>query len=152
MCSTHSQAQCSARAAQGIWEHHRPAVGSSMHVFGSTHSTSEKLNPRPSRGQTWQPCRGQHHEGTSQQQARHRHPLYQVQGWGYWEAEISLVIGINQTSHPTNQERPCTTSRRIKKELSVCPSQQRPGLVSFPVLGQIKPHTPRLVVPFRQFL
>ena len=27
----------------------------------------------------------------------------------YCEAEISLVIGINQTNHSTNQERPCTT-------------------------------------------
>ena len=76
----------------------------------------------------------------------------QVRDWGYWEAEVSLVIGINQTNHSTNQERPCTTIRWIKKELSVCPSQQRPDLVTFPVLSQIKPHTPRLVVPFRQFL
>ena len=76
----------------------------------------------------------------------------QMRAWGYWEAEISLVIGINQTNHSTNQERPCTTIRRIKKELSICPSQQRPDLVTFPVLSQIKPHTPRLVVPFRQFL
>ena len=37
--------QCSARAAQDIWEHHRPAVGSSVHALGSVHSTSEKLNP-----------------------------------------------------------------------------------------------------------
>jgi len=40
----------------------------------------------------------------------------------YWEAKISLVIGINQTNHSTNQERPCTTNQRIKKELSICPS------------------------------
>ena len=76
----------------------------------------------------------------------------QARDWGYWEAEISLVNGINQTDHSTNQERPCTTIRGIKKELSVCPSKQRPDLVTFPVLSQIKPHTPRLVVPFRQFL
>ena len=38
-----SLCQCSARAAQDIWEHHRPAVGSSMHVLDSVHSTSEKL-------------------------------------------------------------------------------------------------------------
>ena len=30
---THSLCQCSARAAQNIWEHHRPAVGSSMHAL-----------------------------------------------------------------------------------------------------------------------
>ena len=41
---------------------------------------------------------------------------------GYWEADVSLVIGINQTNHSTNQERPCTTIRGIKKELSICPS------------------------------
>ena len=41
---TPSLSQCSARAAQDIWEHHRPAVGSSMHALGSVHSTSEKLN------------------------------------------------------------------------------------------------------------
>ena len=75
-----------------------------------------------------------------------------VRGGGYWEAEVSLVIGINQTNHSTNQERPCTTVRRIKKGLAACPSRQRPDPVTFPVLSQIKPHTPRLVVPFRQFL
>ncbi len=45
--ATQSPCQCSARAAQGIWEHHRPAVGSSMHALGSVHSTSEKLDPAP---------------------------------------------------------------------------------------------------------
>lgn len=39
---TPSLSQCSARAAQDIWEHHRPAVGSSMHVLWNGHSTSEK--------------------------------------------------------------------------------------------------------------
>ena len=68
------------------------------------------------------------------------------------EVEISLVIGINQTNHFTNQERPCTTLQRIKKELSICPSSLSADLVTFPVLGQIKPQTPRLVVSFRQFL
>ena len=43
---TPSLSQCSARAAQDIWEHHRPAVGSSMRALGSVHSTSEKLNSR----------------------------------------------------------------------------------------------------------
>lgn len=79
-------------------------------------------------------------------------PPYGMRARGYWEAEVSLVIGINQTNHSTNQERPCTTIQGIKKELSICPSQQRPDLVTFPALSQIKPHTPRLVVPFRQFL
>jgi len=42
---------------------------------------------------------------------------------------------------PKNQERAYSLS-----------SLQRPDLVTFPVLSQIKPHTPRLVVSFRQFL
>ena len=70
----------------------------------------------------------------------------------YCKAEISFVIGINQTNHSTNQERPCTTVRQIEKELAICQSLYRPDLVTFPVLSQIKPHTPRLVVSFRQFL
>jgi hypothetical protein len=44
------------------------------------------------------------------------------------------------------------TTHRIKKELSICQSLLRPDLVSFPVLSQIKPQAPLLVVPFRQFL
>jgi hypothetical protein len=39
-----------------------------------------------------------------------------------------------------------------KKELSVCQSLLCLDLVSFPVLSQIKPQAPLLVVPFRQFL
>ena len=50
--SAHSPDQCSARAAQDIWEHHRPAVGSSMHALGSVRSTSEKLVPGLS-GSMW---------------------------------------------------------------------------------------------------
>ena len=46
----------------------------------------------------------------------------------------------------------CTTTHRIKKELSMCQSSQCLDLVSFPVLSQIKPQAPLLVVPFRQFL
>ncbi len=38
------------------------------------------------------------------------------------------------------------------KERSVCHSLPCPDLVSFPVLSQIKPQAPLLVVPFRQFL
>ena len=70
----------------------------------------------------------------------------------YLEAEVSLVIRINQTNHSANQERPCTTVQRIKKEASICQSRLRPDLPTFPVLSQIKAHTPRLVVPFYQFL
>lgn len=81
-----------------------------------------------------------------------RRPLLHCETSASVEAEISPVIGINQTNHSTDQERPCTTVPRIKKELSICPSQLGQDLVTFPVLSQIKPHTPRLVVPFRQFL
>ena len=44
----------------------------------------------------------------------------------YSEAEVSLVIRINQTNHSTNQERPCTTVQRIKKEPSICQSRLCP--------------------------
>lgn len=70
----------------------------------------------------------------------------------YWAAWISSVDGINQTNHSTDQKRPCTTIQGIEKEHSICQSSPCPDLVKFPVLGQIKPHAPRLVVPFRQFL
>lgn len=70
----------------------------------------------------------------------------------YWAAWISSVDGINQTNHSTDQKRPCTTIQGIKKEHSICQSSPCPDLVKFPVLSQIKPHAPRLVVPFRQFL
>jgi hypothetical protein len=43
--------QCSARAAQDIWEHHRPAVVSRMlALFGIMLSTSEKLVDPATRG------------------------------------------------------------------------------------------------------
>ncbi len=71
---------------------------------------------------------------------------------GYWEVKTSLVIGINQTNRFTNQERPCTTLRIIERVLQPVISLPRAIQVTFPALGQIKPHTPRLVVPFRQFL
>ena len=45
-----------------------------------------------------------------------------------------------------------STTHRIKKELSICQSSLCPGRVRFPVLSQIKPQAPLLVVPFRQFL
>lgn len=70
----------------------------------------------------------------------------------YWAAWISSVDGINQTNHSTDQKRPCTTIERIEKEQSICQSLLFPDLVKFPVLSQIKPHAPHLVVPFRQFL
>ena len=70
----------------------------------------------------------------------------------YWAAWISSVDGINQTNHSTDKKRPCTTIQGIEKEHSICQSSPCPDLVKFPVLSQIKPHAPRLVVPFRQFL
>ena len=70
----------------------------------------------------------------------------------YWAAWISSVDGINQTNHSTDQKRPCTTIQGIEKEQSICQSSPCPDLVKFPVLSQIKPHAPHLVVPFRQFL
>ena len=70
----------------------------------------------------------------------------------YWAAWISSVDGINQTNHSTDQKRPCTTIQGIEKEHSIFQSSPCPDLVKFPVLSQIKPHAPRLVVPFRQFL
>ncbi|RHZ62751.1 hypothetical protein Glove_335g36 [Diversispora epigaea] len=39
-------------------------------------------------------------------------------------------------------ERPCTTTHRIRKELSICQSLLCLDLVSFPVLSQIKPQAP----------
>ena len=59
---------------------------------------------------------------------------------------IAPVSGINQTGHPTGQERPCTTLCRISPR-----SPRHPPPVSCPVLSQIKPHAPLLVVSFRQF-
>lgn len=61
-------------------------------------------------------------------------------------ARVAPVSGINQTGHPTGQERPCTTLCRI----SARSPRLRPA-VSCPVLSQIKPHAPLLVVSFRQF-
>ena len=51
-----------------------------------------------------------------------------------------------------NSPTPASNTHRIKKELSICQSFQCPDLVRFPVLSQIKPQAPLLVVPFRQFL
>ncbi len=128
--------QCSARAAQNIWEHHRPAIGSHFHALKTCIVPLRShlaLSAAP------------HHR-----QARREAPTLEAST--YLVVEISFVNGINQTGHPTNQQRPCTTIQRILKELSICQSSHCPDLVRFPVLSQIKPHTPRLVVSFRQFL
>ena len=37
--------------------------------------------------------------------------LHECKARNYSEAGVSLIIGINQTNHSTNQERPCTTIR-----------------------------------------
>ena len=160
---TPSPCQCSARAAQNIWEHHRPAVGSSMRALGAGAAPQRSDEcwkglsgaPRATTvigavgvGRT--PHAAPRPSGGAEKALRPREGLCEPPA--YWEAEISPVIGINQTNHSTDQERPCTTVHRIKKELSICPSRLCPDLVTFPVLSQIKPHTPRLVVPFRQFL
>ncbi|KAG8170584.1 hypothetical protein JTE90_005341 [Oedothorax gibbosus] len=70
----------------------------------------------------------------------------------YLVARASSVIRINQTNHYTNQERPCTTTHEIKKELLICQSSPCPGLVGFAALSQIEPQAPLLVVTLRQFL
>ena len=66
------------------------------------------------------------------------------------QAQVSFVNGINQTNHCTHKERPCPITRRIKKKMSVCQSLLRQDLASFPVLSQMLPQTPLLVVPFRR--
>ncbi len=56
-------------------------------------------------------------------QSQHRSAVWGYNRRGtYWAVEISFVNGINQTNHFTNQERPCTTVKRIEKELSICQS------------------------------
>ena len=69
-----------------------------------------------------------------------------------WQAKVSFANGITQPNHFTNQKRPCSTTHRIEKGLSICQSLLCLDLVRFPVLSPIKPHAPLLVVPFRQFL
>jgi len=117
-----------------------------MCVLGSVHCPSEKQSPA-----LWG-TRGADRPQRKSRPAGATHALLVFEAGGYWEAKITLVIGINQTNHSTNQERPCTTVQRIKKGLSVCQSLPRSDPVTFPVLSQIKPHTPRLVVSFRQLL
>ncbi len=62
----------------------------------------------------------------------------------------SLSELTRQIAPPTKNGHapPPTESRKS----SLCQSLRCPGRVSFPVLGQIKPQAPLLVVPFRQFL
>ena len=60
---------------------------------------------------------------------------------------ISYVYEINHTSYPTNTHRPCTTKNTITQKFFVFLS-----LIKFPMLSQIKPKNPRLMVPFRQLL
>ena len=69
-----------------------------------------------------------------------------------WQAKVSFFNGINQPNHSTNQKRPCSTTHRIKKELSICQSLLFLDLVKFPVLSPIRPQAPLLLVPFRHFL
>eukprot|EP00828_Plagiopyla_frontata_P000274 TRINITY_DN0_c13_g1_i3.p1 TRINITY_DN0_c13_g1~~TRINITY_DN0_c13_g1_i3.p1 ORF type:complete len:198 (+),score=-27.58 TRINITY_DN0_c13_g1_i3:354-947(+) len=79
---------------------------------------------------------------------------------GYWikdpapiqQVKVSFVNGINQTNHSTNQERPCTTTHRIKKELSFLsiPPMSCPGKFPRVESNQAAGSTP--CVPFRQFL
>ncbi|KAL0098588.1 hypothetical protein PUN28_020544 [Cardiocondyla obscurior] len=76
--------------------------------------------------------------------------------FGHLPGNIGNADALPRTSPKTSLnhsiERPCTTTHRIKKELSICQSFRCLGLVRFPVLSQIKPQAPLLVVPFRQFL
>jgi hypothetical protein len=65
---TPSLSQCSARAAQDIWEHHRPAVGSSMLALCGGHSTSEKQRTEP----LGRPRCGPHGPGTDGGRDPHR--------------------------------------------------------------------------------
>ena len=53
---THSLHQCSARAAQDIWEHHRPAVGSSMLAL-KAHTAPQRSVAQTSRGTSGKPLR-----------------------------------------------------------------------------------------------
>lgn len=69
-----------------------------------------------------------------------------------------FVTEIDLTDHSTNYERPCTTKFIIMRAILIEYSRRlsvnelRATLVRFPVLSQIEPQAPRLVVSFRQFL
>ena len=60
--------------------------------------------------------------------------------------------GFNKTNHYTDKKRPCTTTLKMKKKLSICECLPCLDLVIFLVLNGIKPQAPLLVVPFRQSL
>ena len=60
--------------------------------------------------------------------------------------------GFNKTNHYINSERPCTTTLKMKKKLSICESLLCLDVVIFLVLNGIKPQAPLQVVPFRQSL
>lgn len=64
-------------------------------------------------------------------------------------ANVSFVIGINQTNQSTNLPRQCTIRKKAQnlERAAVCQSSQCPALVRFPVLGQIESQAPLLVVP-----
>ena len=64
--------------------------------------------------------------------------------------EESCANGFNKTNHYINSERPCTTTLKMKKKLSICEFLSCLDLVIFLVLNGIKPHAPLRVVPFRQ--
>src|SRR5438045_2539216 len=66
--------------------------------------------------------------------------------------ERSSVTRINHTNRRTDEQRPHTRTHRIANELSDCEALLCLDLVSFPLLIQIKPQAPLLVVPFRQCL
>jgi len=129
-------------ASQTCCRHRMWALGSVPSPLRSKGTGSLGLRPPPSPT----PLRGEGWVG------RRCAPLRVSEAGDQQEAMISLVNGISQTNHSTNQKRPCTTVHRIKKGQSTCPSPPCSDAVTFPVLGQIKPQTPRLVVSFRQFL
>ena len=60
--------------------------------------------------------------------------------------------GINKTNDSTNEERQCTMSHGIGKEMSICQFLLCLDLVRFPVPSHIKPQTPLLTTLFRLFL
>ena len=135
--SSCSHWHCSARVAQNIEEHHRPAVAQNLTWRGTRNPAEKEPTEESPRGKPEPPPER----------------CLQIDDSGpYWAAWISSVDGIDQTNHSTDQKRPCTTIERIEKEQSICQSLPFPDLVKFPVLSQIKPHAPHLVVPFRQFL
>ena len=58
-----------------------------------------------------------------------------------------ILPRINE--HIIFQERPCTTTHRVKKVLSICQFLPCLDLVSFPVLSHFKPQAPLLNAKYR---